>query len=487
MKKILNIALTALLAVAMTACSDDDPNLGIPVVNPQQPVIPADGVSASDIVTEGGNVDLNAAQTNGFIDMLQITRLDDFPADQQLKVVMNVSGSQDMANARAIDLVIDPAADAQAIYVAKAPAMAWDEAFKAIVSREPTAKTMYVNYVAYAVQGTTTVLLGAVGTPQSVSVTPFSPEHPIESEYYIYGTISDNTIASAVKLNHEGSLYDNPVFSVKVNITAEQIGTEGWKFKVIPVSTKQAGQTWEENHDLTFIGAGKKVGTLDYATPEADCQWVVITTPGEYMLNVNLYDLTYELANAIEYLYMPGAGNGWSWSTKLYTNDYVKYMGFANLTGEFKITGTAGWNTDLGNYGAGADNYIMANGSNTNFQLDGTPGLYWVNVNLPALTYNKTLIESIGVVGSHNGWNAGAPTELEPDSDNLVWTTIVTLSDTDEFKFCMNHGWGINFGGAEDDLEFNSSKNLSSPGAGNYLVVLDLSTIPYSCALVPQE
>ena len=56
MKKLLNIAL-AVIAFTFTACDDVDLNTGIPSVNPPQPVMPADGLEATDIVADGGNVD----------------------------------------------------------------------------------------------------------------------------------------------------------------------------------------------------------------------------------------------------------------------------------------------------------------------------------------------------------------------------------------------------------------------------------------------
>jgi len=490
MKKIFNIALSAMMAFAFAAC-EDDPYLGQPVVNPQQPIMPADGITATDIVAPDGSVNLEAAKSTGSVDMLSITRLENFPADQQLRVVMNVSATEDMASSLPVDLPLTEAA-APAIYTAAAPAEDFDNAFKQLVSREPSVKAMYVNYVAYVLQGTTSVLLGAVGTPQKVMVTPFGYEHPLEDNYYIYGTATDNAIATALKLNHEGSPYDSPVYKVKVDITSDQINADGgWKFKVIPQSTKDAGKTWEQDKNLTFIGFGGKEGTMAYATAEEDCEWIVISKPGSYMLNVNVLDLTYELTNAIDYLYVPGSNNDWSsWSTKLFTSDYINYTGFANLVGDFKFTGTAGWNVDFGNYGSDPNagdkaNYTLLNGSNDNFKLDGTPGLYKLNVSLGTLTYDKQRIEKIGVVGSHNGWNAGEAPLLTPSDDNLSWEGTITFSAGDEFKFCMNGGWDINLGGAEDNLTFGAA-NLKAPEAGTFLILLDLSTVPYQCYLEKQ-
>lgn len=479
--------MTAVFALAFASCDDVDLNKGIPSVEPQQPIMPADGITAVDVVANGGSINLETA-TDGYVDLVNITELENFPADQELKIVMNVSATQDMANARQIDLNVIPGNEAGSIKIGQAAVDELDEVVKALVSRDPTAESqIYVNYVAYAVQGSSTVLLGSVGTSQSIFVKPLSYEHPVESAYYIYGTATEGKIADAIKLAHEGNQYDNPVFKIKIEISSDQIkADEGWKFKVIPESTWLAGQTWDQNHNLTFIGAGEEEGDLAYSTATEDCQWIVIDKPGEYMLNVNILDQTWELSNAIEFMYVPGDGNGWTWSTQLYTTDYINYIGFANLKGGFKFTGTAGWNTDLGNYGAGADNYKLQNGSNTNFKVDGTEGLYRINVSLAALEYEKTLIETIGVVGDHCGWDTGKAPALTPSEDNLYWEGVVTFGATGEFKICMNKGWDINLGGTEDKLEFGGS-NMTTPGAGDYLVVLDLSALPYQLYIEPAE
>lgn len=485
MKKILNIALTAALALAWTACDDVDVDYGIPSTNPQEGIMPANGVQATDVIATGGLVDLDALKTDGYVTMLNITKAENLPADQTLKVVMNVASKEDMSDAKKIELTVAPSDAPGVLFTASAPALAWDEVFKSLVSRDPSAKMMYVDYVAYAERGSSEVLLGSIGTKQAVSVKPFGYDHEVETVYYVYGTINDGSIATAVKLSHDGNQYDNPEFKVKIDITSEDIASAGgWKFKVIPQSTFATGKDWAQNKNGVYIGAGSEEGTLAYATAEKDAEWVVLTKPGSYMLNINIFDQTYTLTNAIEYLYMPGDGNGWTWSTKLFTDNYINYKGFANLANQFKITGTAGWNTDLGNYGAGDNNYTLVNGSNDNFKIDGPNGLYWVEVDFSSMTYKKTQIKTIGLVGSHNNWSAPTATAMTPSEDNLIWEGTLTLTDADEFKFCMNGGWDINLGGAEDDLTIGGG-NLK-PGAGTYLVTLDLSALPYQCYIEEQ-
>lgn len=487
MKKIFNIALTAALAIGMAACSDDD-YLGKPVVNPQQPLMPANGITAADIVTEGGAVDLNAAGNDGSVAMLNITKLTDFPADSRLSIVMSVSDNAGMTNASTIELVQN-SGEGSAIYTYVAPAEPWDAIFKQKISLSPDAATMYVSYAAYAVNGTSRVILGSVGEPQSVTVTPFAPEIVLEDTYYVYGTASA-TVSGAVELTHSGNAYDNPIFKLPFSVTSADVADGGWKFKVIPASTKQAGQTWDQNHALTFIGAGEKDGTLAYSSASEDVDFVTISKPGEYMLEVNVRDLTYKVSNAIPFVYVPGANNDWStWSTKLYTDNYINYQGYANLTGDFKFTGTAGWNNDLGNYGKGDADNKLQNGSNTNFSLGSDPaGLYYLQVNLSELTYTRTRITSIGLVGEYNGWNADHSNGvgvLTPSEDNLIWEGEVTFtSSNSQFKFNMNNGWGISLGGSIDELK-QTNDNVTGPAAGTYLVLLDLSSYPYQCIFEP--
>lgn len=49
----------------------------------------------------------------------------------------------------------------------------------------------------------------------------------------------------------------------------------------------------------------------------------------------------------------------------------------------------------------------------------------------------------------------------------------------------MNHGWDINLGGTEEDLTAGGD-NLKSPGAGKYMILLDLSVYPYQCFIEEQ-
>lgn len=479
MKKYLNIALAAVLSIGFAACSDDDPYLGIPSVNPQEPIMPADGVTATDAVAAGGSVDLNAAGENGFVKMLNVTEVKDFPASSALAIVMNVSATQDMANSQAIDLNVTPATDGSAVYYAYAPATEWTDIFRTLVSRDPAAKSMWVNYVAYAVNENQRVLLGSVGASQEVVVTPIAPDHVIESAYYVY--IAGSSFADAQKLSQEGNVYDNSEFVAVINVEAGQVPCN---FQLIPESTKTAGQTWAQNHARVFYGPQGE-STLVASTPEADAPQFTITTPGRYELRVDMYELTYKLQAAAEYLYVPGGGNGWSFTTMLGTDNYITYQGFAYLDGQFKFTNAPDWGAP-GNYGNAGDNKTLENGSNDNFNVDAAADLYYLNVNLGTMSYTKTAITKIAIIGdvANIGWDHGKSIAMTADdAKKLTWSVTVNLEEGKEWKFAMNGGWDINLGGVageDNTLRFGGDNiKVTAADAGTHTIHLDLSTVPY--------
>ena len=478
MKKYLKIALAAVLSIGFAACSDDDPCLGTPSTNPQEPIMPADGIAAADVVAAGGSVDLNAAGAQGEVKMLDITKLEDFPANSTLAIVMNVAKTQDMAGAKAIDLALKPAADGTAIYSAYAPASEWSDTFVSMISRDPAAKEMWVNYVAYAVNENQRVLLGSVGSAQNVIVTPIAPDHLIESAYYVH--IAGDAFTAAQKMQQEGNVYDNSEFVAVINVEADKVPC---KFQIRPESTKAAGQTWEQNHALKFFGPGEG-DKLAESSAAANAPEFTIATAGRYQIRVDMYTLTYKLQEAAEYLYVPGGGNGWSFSTMLGTDNYINYQGFAYLSDQFKFTNAPGWDAP-GNYGNAGDNKTLKNGSNDNFTVDGAADLYYLNVDLGTMTFTKTAITKIAIIGDVAGinWNHDNSIAMTADdATKLAWSVTVNLEAGKDWKFAMNGGWEINLGGAsvEGTLRFGGDNiKVTADEAGTRTIHLDLSTVPY--------
>lgn len=223
MKFRLNIAIFAALALGLAACSDDE-YTGIPQVTPAEPTMPADGLTGVDAVANGGSVNLN----DGAPRLIDVTKLTDFPSGSELQVVMKVADNQALDNAQTVTLVTAEGVSGS-VYSCNAPAADFNTAIQTIFGKNPSPKTLYVDYTAYAVDGTSTVLLGAIGAAQSLVVTPLALGYEIEEEYYLVNTLDNSTY----KMNHADGkdVYDDPNFSVIINVKES-----GFTWKVAPKS-----------------------------------------------------------------------------------------------------------------------------------------------------------------------------------------------------------------------------------------------------------
>lgn len=467
------------LCLGFTSCDGyEEPNPPAQS-NPQESIFEIEGIKVTDVI--GSQVVdvasyINAGQQ---IPVLNV-ELTDFPASSELNMVLEFSTTEDFARVITLEtayedgvVTIDPDAF-QTLYTAN-------------VSKGPKQKTLYFRYAAYAVNGNESVRLGNPELyfgPFAVEVLPVPSDFVIEDRYYLLGTINGWSVAEAIELNHSDlSPYDDPVFSIPVSISGEE-ASAGWWWKIIPESTFLTGN-WVEAKDAAFgpeeNGDDALVGMIVGRTADDDCGAGCIIEQGNYILTINMEDMTYEFSEAYDNFYTPGTANGWSFDNNmlLYTNDYTDYYGYVVLSGEFKFTSTADWSAKY-NLGAGDETGVLVNGSNTNCTVS-DEGLYWVTLNLPNLTYTTTLITAIGVIGDFNGW--AADVELTPSADWKTWTGDVEFTDSGEFKFRANNGWDINLGDSLSDLQQNGG-NIATPGAGTYEVTLNLGSLPYTATIV---
>ncbi|MDE6682782.1 MAG: hypothetical protein K2J87_05095, partial [Muribaculaceae bacterium] len=117
--------------------------------------------------------------------------------------------------------------------------------------------------------------------------------------------------------------------------------------------------------------------------------------------------------------------------------------------------------------------------------------LYWVSVDLPALTYSMSVINDLGIVGAFNGWNEKENVQLTPSKDLKVWTATDVEIDG-EFKINANKAWAIGFSGRQVSQDsgavvYNVNKqdggdNLSVE-SGKYDVELNFTVQPYVLTL----
>ena len=439
--------LFAALAMVFTACEDYEP--AQPQSNPQEPIMSAEGITVAP-VNEAPSFDLKAlVDAEQQAAVLNVIEVKDMPSVGELTFVMQLSKSEDFASAKEV------ATSVVNNQVCVNPAD-WQAAYLNVMGKNPKTQDVYVRFAAYVVNGTSSVRIGNPNLyygAHKVSVTPFPAAVTIEESYSLVIN-GGETIA----FNHTGDVYDNPVFSIKVDYAAAQEwAVKGAELTYAPV----AGE--EDNAGTLVAGEG----------------WGAMPV-GPWVLSINMETLTYSFASAFDNLWTPGDANGWNHggSQMLFTTDYANYFGFANLSPSgFKFTSAADWNHI--NYGAAGEGKLSTDGGAGNLTV-AEKGLYWCDVNIAALTWTATKIETIGVIGSFNGWAESLALTSE---DGLFWTGTITLNEGDEYKFRCNNDWAINLGGEDEYTLVPNGANLKAPAAGTYTITLDLSVVPYACYL----
>ncbi len=454
MKKI-SIMLLAALALGFTACEDE--STAVPQSNPQEPIMSAEGIVVAP-VDSVPVFDLKALEDAGAkAAVLNIVEAQDLPSVGDLTFVMQLSASEDFASVQEV------ATSVENNQVCVAPAD-WQAAHLKVLGKNPKTQDVYVRFAAYVVNGTSSVRIGNPNLyygAHKVTVTPFPAAREIEESYSLVINGGET-----VAFNHSGDVYDNPVFTYKVDVTsATEWAVKGAELTYVPTAS--------ETDEL--------VGTL-----AAGDGWGVMPI-GTWLLAVNMETLTYSFTTAIDYLYVPGVANGWAPATApmLFTTDYTNYYGFVNFAdGGFKITTAPDW--DHTNYGDGGE-YGKLSPTGGDIMFGEGSGFFWCKVDLAALTWSATKIETIGVIGSFNGWSESLALTSE---DGLFWVGTITLNEGDEYKFRCNNDWAINLGGnsnvPEEEQQWNlvpDGANLKAPAAGTYTITLDLSAVPYACYL----
>lgn len=441
--------LFAALAMVFTACENYEP--AQPQSNPQEPIMSAEGLSVAPVdTTATPSFDLKALYdlaVNAAV--LNIVEAQNLPAVGDLTFVMQMSKSNDFASVQEVATSIENN------QVCVKPAD-WQAASLKVLGKNPKTQDAYVRFAAYVVNGTSSVRIGDPNLyygAHKVTITPFPAERVIEEAYSLVINGGE-----AVAFNHSGDQYDNPVFSLKVDYAeAQEWAVKGAELTFAPV----AGDV--ENTGTLVEGEG----------------WGEMPV-GPWVLSINMETLTYSFAPAFDNLWTPGDANGWNHggSQMLFTTDYANYFGFANLSvSGFKFTSAADWSHI--NYGDAGDGKLSTDGGAGNLTVEES-GLYWCDVNIAALTWKATKIETIGVIGEFNGWSESLPLTSE---DGIFWTGTITLNEGDQYKFRCNNDWAINLGGEDEYNLVPNGANLKAPAAGTFTITLDLSVVPYACYL----
>lgn len=431
------------------ASCDDKSDLGQMQVNPQGPVMEANGIAIEfGSAVAGTELNLNTTEAEN-LKVIELTKAE-VPEGTDVNVQMQVATDADYSNAITID-----------VKDGEIPTQRLVDYLRAQRANSPEARPVYIRYQVFGVNGGSTALLGAQYMGQkSIDVISYIP---IEAKYYLLISGAD----APVEMGHSPlDVYADPNFSYMVNVD-EAMAANGLTWIVVPESqlaTLDLSKCYGVSGEADAIEGNLVLGGADG----------VIKEQGPKKIEVNMEYLSYHIRNAYELLYTPGPANGWSFNDNmcLFTDNYENYHGFVYIEDQFKFTAQPDWSPL--NWG-GEDGVLKFNGDNIKVEKN---ALYWVETNMTALTYSFTEITAVSMIGGFNGWNGD---EALTSDDFKVWKGTLTLTDATEWKFRFNNGWDINLGGSESDLVLNGG-NINTE-AGTYEVVLDLGKLPYSCTV----
>lgn len=470
-----NIALFglgALAAFGLASCDNIEESLAQPITNPQEAILSAEDLAfAANVTSIDLSKDLTADEA---IPLFKVTKLENAPEGYKVAAKVDFSKTEDFKEYFETDATVD----GDIVYV---DAATLGEAWRKAYGKDPSEVGAYARVAAFLTDGSTTVRVGGLDTyysPSAFNLTPFPADFDIEYAYYIV-----DSEGHAIKMDHsDKSPYDDPKFTAVISVSSLP-----YSWKVATEATKGLGI----NSDKLY---GVGTPTLEKGQLFVGGKAVEVSTTGDLVIEVNMEAFDYNYKAGSPCLYIPGGGNGWSFTQRIGTEDYKDYRGFGVLDGEFKFTGQNDWNPS--NWGAGGKTEIdgdtqkgdLAMGAgNINCQLG--KGLYYFDVNLPKLEYSITKISSVGICGSINGWNQKEPIELKPNADLTIWSAVVEFKDPeDEFKFVFNRSWDINLGAVEGDFNnlWFGADNLPEPGVGKYLITIDFTTLPISTKATKQ-
>ncbi len=433
-KKILS--LIAFVA-SVAACTDDYKDWLSPQVVPQPETVSFGNGSVSTV----GVIDFNSV-TADKVKVCNITAPTSTDAGYKLTSYVITLGGDATYDITADGVMT--AADLHS-YVAKT------------FGRRPVERAVEAAVSTWLTNGGTTVKI----TSDMFHVTAIPQAPNIEAAYYLTGSINGwNNTDTTYKLTNDGSdPYENPTFKVRIPAAEDGGNIE---FKMTPESG--LGGDWSG-----CLAAAEEEGKFNY--DNAGGNMVITADPDAlfYDLTFNMLDQTWTYAPVgfNEFIYEIGNESGWSEPHPLYGNGLGQYEAIIWLDGEFKFKPNKdNWDGDWEKASGDATGGTLTTDGGPN--IDGVAaGFYLVQVDLKEMTYTITAVNSISIIGSVRGsWDTDI--DMTYNENFKCWEARETLN-AGEYKFRMNHDWGINWGGTMDNLEHNGA-NLQLAADGAYII-----------------
>jgi hypothetical protein len=304
----------------------------------------------------------------------------------------------------------------------------------------------------------------------------------VADAYYLIGGPEDwagSAASKSQKFSHSSaSVADDPVFTYVL----EGTGGDIW----FAIGDDEACDAITNDGDWSKLfgttkgnGENGLSGSLSRRSSLSDDGSFKVDGTSKFIrVQINMAEMTYTITplNFNEYIYEAGVNNNWGTEAQpLYCGDgngtykgffYAQDADWSGGKGAFKFQ--AEFNNWDVNYGFGSGNDSEGTLAEGGDNIMVTPGFYYAEIDIAAMTYKLTSISGIGIIGPAQAGGWDNDTDLAYNPETRAWEGTVELA-ADEFKFRANDGWDINWGGSENNLTQNGA-NMKIAEAGKYFI-----------------
>ncbi|HHV02536.1 MAG: SusF/SusE family outer membrane protein [Bacteroidales bacterium] len=253
----------------------------------------------------------------------------------------------------------------------------------------------------------------------------------------------------------------------------------------------------ELNEAAVAAGAPEAVeSNLDFTVKAFSATYQTGVISNAVTIAITTYIATYP-----DYIYVPGAYQGWDPASapKIKHSSITKgmYEGMVDLSVEgggevgFKFSPAPAWEGDFAianiektTFGNG---YTALTGSGTTGgDITAPSGMYNIILNKKLNTLYMIQVETLSLIGSapveSNGWASDIDMVYDPETHTF---SAITDMQEGEFKIRVNHDWTHSAGGTLDYVSFGKGDNLKFERApGEYKVVLNVGVNPYTVTFI---
>lgn len=336
----------------------------------------------------------------------------------------------------------------------------------------------------------------AVSNAISFTVTPYPVAKPVITQ----PTAGQSIVLDAAKplVTAATVKWTDYTYGVDVNYTVEiaKKGSTAFMAAGSTVNTKELSWT-----NFALNDAALKLGLPVGAASEVDVRVTAATTSAggtiSKVSDIVTFKVTpYQPAYVNFYLVGGGTAVGWNASGAQLlknTNEVSEIYTYLEQNGEFRFLGQQDWNpinyslnaTGINDtfkyFNTWSTNLVASGGENMKFT--GNSGMYKITINQNSRDITitpssvPTLPADVYLVGSLQGWNAGAAIPMTQVGDGVFEHTIA-IPDGAEFKFLGQQDWSgmewgnIHTGGNSGFLGPNGdNNNIQYNGGGNLYTI----------------